>query len=408
MKIKKKELFIFIRVILCFVILIYIDRSFSYYQFRQSNFTNYKTENITEAVKTGINFINKSLNNIISQSQEKFNLFNNPKISIVIPLYKQEKNIGRTINSIKNQRMKNIEIIIVNDNSPDNSLLVIQNYQKNDRRIKILNNKQNMGILYSRCIGTLSARGKYILPLDNDDMYLNDDVFDEIYKEAYSNNIDIIRFNGISVIKKIENLFMGKFFVIKQSPIKVEENNIIRQPDLSNFPIRRICNSNYKCLITDYYLWLKCIKTNVYRRAIFSLNKKIYSTYILGGEDNIASFLLFQYAKTFKHISKYGILRINMPFSANKITTSEIRYKGYIYYLETVVEFSNSVKFRNQIILCIFLKVIKYLEKYKIKNEYLNDKFKKLIIKIYKSEDLKQEDKEYIKHIVKTFLNFII
>ena len=147
MKLKKKELFIYIRVILCFVIPIYIDRSFSYYQFRQSNFTNYKTENITEAVKTGINFINKSLNNIISQSQEKFNLFNDPKISIVIPLYKQEKNIGRTINSIKNQRMKNIEIIIVNDNSPDNSLLVIQNYQKNDRRIKILNNKHNMGIL---------------------------------------------------------------------------------------------------------------------------------------------------------------------------------------------------------------------------------------------------------------------
>ena len=340
MKFKKKDLFRILRFILCFVILIYLNRSFCYHQFKQSNFDNYKIENVTEAVKTGINFINKSLNNIIFQSKEKFNLYNDPKISVVIPLYNQEKNIGRTINSIKNQNMKNIEIIIVNDNSLDNSLLAIQNYQLNDRRIKILNNKSNMGILYSRCIGTLSARGKYILPLDNDDMYLNDDVFDVIYKEAYSNNIDIIRFNGISVIKKIENVFMGKFFVIKQSPIKFEENIIIKQPELSNFPIRRI-NSNYKCLIIDYYLWLKCIKTNVYRRAIFSLSKKTYSAYILGGEDNIVSFLLFQYAKTFKHISKYGILRINMPLSANKIKTTTIRYKVYIYYLETVFEFSN-------------------------------------------------------------------
>lgn len=402
MKFKKIYLYKFIRVIICIIILIYFNSTFCYYQFRQYNLTNYKIENITEAVKTGINYINKSLNNIISQTTEKFNLMNVPKISVVIPLYNQEKNIGRTINSIKNQKMKSIEIIIVNDNSLDNSLLVIQNYQKKDRRIKILNNKSNMGILYSRCIGTLSARGEYILPLDNDDMYLNDDVFDVIYKEAYSNNIDIIRFNGISVNKKVENLFLGNFSVIKQAPLKLEENIIIKQPDLANFPIRRT-NSNYKCLIIDYYLWLKCIKTNVFRRVIFSLNKKTYSTYILSGEDNILSFLLFQYAKTFKHISKYGILRINRAFSANKITKPELRCKGYIYYLETVVEFSNSVKFRNQIILCIFSRTINCLEKYKIKNKYLNDKFKTLILKIYKSGHLNLEDKEYIRRIAKTF-----
>lgn len=353
--------------ILCFVIIFWVYNNRFYERFKYNN-NYFKSENFTEVIRAGQIFINKSLNNIITKYDEKFYLLNNPKISVVIPLYNQEKNIGRTINTIQNQKMKNIEIIIVNDKSLDNSLKVINIYQKYDRRIKVINNKNNMGILYSRCIGTLRARGKYILPLDNDDMYLNDDVFDSIYREATSNNIDIIRFNGISVIEKVENLFIGKFFVIKQSPIKFKENIIIKQPDLSNFPIRRV-NSNYKCIIADYYLWLKCIKTNVYRRAIFSLNKKTYSSYILSAEDNIMSFLLFQYAKTFKHISKYGILRINMPFSANKITTSEIRYKGFIYYLEAVIEFSNSVLFRNEIILCIFLKTIRFYDNYKIKNE---------------------------------------
>ena len=148
--------------ILCFIIIFWVYNNRFYERLKYNN-NYFKNENFTEAIRAGQIFINKSLNNIITKYDEKFHLLINPKISVVIPLYNQEKNIGRTINTIKNQNMKNIEIIIVNDKSLDNSLKVIKIYQKYDKRIKVINNKNNMGILYSRCIGALSARGKYII-----------------------------------------------------------------------------------------------------------------------------------------------------------------------------------------------------------------------------------------------------
>ena len=59
---------------------------------------------------------------------------------------------------------------MVNDFSTDETLSMVEEFQKEDPRIKIINNQKNMGILYSRSIGALSAKGEYIFPLDNDDM----------------------------------------------------------------------------------------------------------------------------------------------------------------------------------------------------------------------------------------------
>lgn len=56
-----------------------------------------------------------------------------------------------------------------------------------------------MGCIYTRCIGTLSAKGKYVLPFDGDDMFLNDDAFKILYHEIEANKVDILYFRGISV-----------------------------------------------------------------------------------------------------------------------------------------------------------------------------------------------------------------
>ena len=98
-------------------------------------------------------------------------------MSAVIPVYNSKNYIEKAVRSIQNQNIKDIEIILINDKSKDDTLNIIQNLQKEDQRIKIIDNKQNKGILYSRCVGTLAAKGKYIFPLDNDDMFLDKDVF---------------------------------------------------------------------------------------------------------------------------------------------------------------------------------------------------------------------------------------
>lgn len=93
-----------------------------------------------------------------------------PTFSILLPAYKSEKIIGETIDSLLNQTFKDFEIIIVDDNSPDNTESVIKKYQAKDNRIKFFKNKQNLG-----CSGNIEecrqkAIGKYIFFMGNDDI----------------------------------------------------------------------------------------------------------------------------------------------------------------------------------------------------------------------------------------------
>ena len=95
--------------------------------------------------------------------------------------------------------MTDIEIILVNDFSKDNTLKIIEEMKIEDPRIKIINNEKNKGILYSRSIAVLEAKGKYIINLDQDDFILDEDVFEKVYKEAENGNFDIISFMEIYI-----------------------------------------------------------------------------------------------------------------------------------------------------------------------------------------------------------------
>ena len=82
-----------------------------------------------------------------------------PKISIIIPMYNEEKNITPCIRSIQNQSEQEIEIVCVNDNSTDKTLSILQKLQKEDPRIEIIANKSNRGVIYNRIYGALQSRG---------------------------------------------------------------------------------------------------------------------------------------------------------------------------------------------------------------------------------------------------------
>ena len=116
---------------------------------------------------------------------------------MVIPVYNCEKTINSSILSIQQQNLTNLEIILVNDLSEDNSLTIIQEFRKKDSRIKLINNKKNKGTLYSRSIGVLSSKGNFIFSLDNDDMFLNNNIITSIINISTINDFDIVEFKGI-------------------------------------------------------------------------------------------------------------------------------------------------------------------------------------------------------------------
>ena len=142
-------------------------------------------------------FLKKCLKGILIN--KNINATETPKISAIINFYNNKKTLSRAIKSIQNQNILDIEIILVNDFSSDNSLSIAQNAQKNDHRIKIINNKKNMGTLFSRSIGVLSSKGKYIFHLDSDDMILDKDVFSSILSIAEKDYFDIVSFKKIKV-----------------------------------------------------------------------------------------------------------------------------------------------------------------------------------------------------------------
>ena len=92
------------------------------------------------------------------------------KVSIIIPCYNQAKFLVETINSVLNQTYDNIEIVIVDDCSTDNSKDIINDYLLKYKNIKFYQNKTNKGVIYSRNFAIENCEGEYILPLDGDDL----------------------------------------------------------------------------------------------------------------------------------------------------------------------------------------------------------------------------------------------
>lgn len=95
----------------------------------------------------------------------------NKKVSIILPTKNGAKNIGKSISSVLNQTYKNIELIIVNDGSTDNTQEIISQCQNNDQRIICINNQVNIGIQKSLNIGIENSTGDYIARIDDDDSW---------------------------------------------------------------------------------------------------------------------------------------------------------------------------------------------------------------------------------------------
>ncbi len=114
---------------------------------------------------------------------------NKPLISIIVPVYNVEKYIRRCLDSLINQTYKNLEIILVDDGSPDNSGAVCDEYAKLDSRIKVIH-KENGGVSSARNVGLDNVSGEYVGFIDSDD-YVALDMYEVLYNNLAANDADI-------------------------------------------------------------------------------------------------------------------------------------------------------------------------------------------------------------------------
>ena len=324
---------------------------------------------------------------------------NHPKVSGVIPVYNSQDVITRSVRSIQNQNMLDIEIILVDDFSTDNTSIILEQLAKEDPRIKLIKNKKNMGILYTRSIGSLAAKGKYIFPLDNDDMFLDKDVFQTITDRADKGNFDIIEFRGVLTLLGDYNkdLFSRRRIGTTFSPYG--DNLVLFQPRLGAFPIEKGNRyGDYK--IISVYLWSKCIKTKVYKKALNSLGVERYSRYMLRDEDFLVNYVIFNVAKSYKFLGKYGIIHIQTPGSGSDQPNHVQMNKQNIYVLEAALDFSKNIT-ENKIWVAYYTTFI--LERPKLeetlKDKYINKLFLTSLDRIFHSQGkyFRDKDKEEIK-----------
>ena len=199
-----------------------------------------------------------------------------PKVSICIPVYNVEKYIEECLETIVNQTYTNIEIIVVNDCTPDRSMDVVRKYAAKDDRIKILNHNENKGLMRARETGYKAATGDYITFCDSDDkMPLNS--IETLLKSALDTGADITSGE------------MQQFI----------ENKILYKSHLS-LPFGNNPEAVYQALLSTSYshtLWSKLFKNDLFKDHNF-----ITLDHATNGEDGILFYQVLQYATQIVHI----------------------------------------------------------------------------------------------------------
>ena len=293
--------------------------------------------------------------------------------------------------------MLDIEIILVNDVSTDDTLKIVEELQKEDPRIEIINNEKNMGILYSRCIGVLNAKGKYIIPLDHDDFFFDGNVFEVIYEEEKKTNFDMISFLFID-IQGLYGNFKGMIDVPKTH---MPDGLLVKQPELPYFPF--FINKSYSFI--DVNIWGKIYRTEKYKEAVNLLGKKRYSIYNAYNEDQIALFAICIVSNSYKYMRKYGIFHIIGHESALRRSKIEHIHKMLIFFIEEIFDLSKNENKKYGLFMALSSNFNNLNEN---NNLYLKTILKKILECQYIEEKLKQELKNKYKNILLRQNNTII
>ena len=182
-------------------------------------------------------------------------------ISVIVPIYNVEDYLPRCIESIINQTYKNIEIILIDDGSTDNSLKICKDYAEKDKRIIVIN-QENKGLSSARNAGLDIHKGKYIVFIDSDD-YVCDTYIEKLYNNIIETKSDIsicdfYRFiNG----KIIKNSYLKTHFIVED-------------------------NSKYDFLENEYYSptnyqWTKMYKSEIFGNLRYPVGKNFEDVYLI-------------------------------------------------------------------------------------------------------------------------------
>lgn len=280
-------------------------------------------------------------------------------VSIIVPVYNVENYLKACLDSILNQSYKNLEIILSNDGSRDNSYEICKEYAKKDSRIVLINN-DNMGVAHARNCGIDISTGKYIAFIDSDD------VVDERYIELLINAIKVKNYD-LSLCTYMD-IYMEK----ERKQIKIEKNLLSKEQESKLIGVFK----DDFCILKWYmnHIYEKLYKADIIRKYNIRFNENMI----------IAEDLIFNYM-FYRKLSSYSFINMSLYhyFHRGNGLTSIINEKTLKCDLEHIAQKKN------------------FLIELKIKNgaELLGDTIAQIVRK-YAEMCIREKDNNFIKRYI--------
>lgn len=357
---------------------------------------NYE-KNTTITEKIIKEFRNINSNNILINNNH-FIKQKMPDITVILIIFNQAHCLHKALRSIQNQSIKNIEIIIIDDCSIDNSIALINNYQKQDNRIILIKHEINLGKIKSRTDGIKIATGKYITVLDGDDAFIHKDILLHSLYIANLGDLDIVEFKMIAYKRGKYRIWHNRYHI--------KTNEIVYQPKLrTKFFLLSEDHRIYP--VQNRNLCGKIIKNIILKKIINNIGAKYTEDYILNYEDTIMAVSLFQIAKSYYYMKENGYYyskddKKKIKFNNKKKSNPKknvITGMDQVKYLQFLIEKTKNNKLERQLIFHEIMMINYYLNFYK----YINHDYEmvyNIINKMIKSRFLSKNQKDQLLYIM--------
>lgn len=257
-----------------------------------------------------------------------------PKVSVVIPVYNTEKYIEDTLHSILNQTLKDLEIVVVNDGSTDNSLAVVEKVAQADSRVRVFS-QANGGVSRARNTGVEQIRGEFVYYIDSDDL-LEPEALQQCYDKCVRHELDFVFFDAESFVDGGNHLKK-----LDYSRLAKQENEVSKGSDVLLYLVK---NNIFKTPV-----WLNFIRVSYLK----SLGLTFYPGII--HEDELYSFKLYLNAARVGYIPQvFSRRRIRQ----DSIMTHKFSWKnmiGYFTVTSELLEYRKSLSEEYKALLDLFL-----------------------------------------------------
>lgn len=209
-----------------------------------------------------------------------------PKVSVIVPVYNTGRFLERCVSSIISQTYENLEIILVNDASSDDSLKIMEDFATTDARVRVISHPKNLGLFTARLTGVRKSTGEYISFVDSDDC-INEDFIRCLVQRAVSGGFDIVM--GDTVHEDVD----GRRWV------HAGYNGAFIPDRFGEDVLKNYLRQEGYC-----FLW-HAVWNKIYKRRLFDLGMPFFESideHLIMGEDILFSSVLHYYAKSFSKV----------------------------------------------------------------------------------------------------------